>query len=257
MIELLINMGHLIALKQLNRDKVAASLGMTRQNLIASAKGRRPLPNQYLLPLCKILCLDDSYLLKAAYVHTLAVSNATKQYEVCYAIMNNFLVAPLKPIALLHGIGETQHAFAFILHDSRGVHVLLRNDEKTLALIESSNFNAGSTNGTKYTDGVEDIKGVSITDDTDSDNLIDLSKGIAGADTTNHRKLFCNSIYPIEREITITHFERIVREGITVEALNKVLKQDIKVWTWSRLCEKAESSGISPDEIAKKLKWDI
>jgi len=210
--ELLLHMGHLLALRQLNRDTVAESLGMTRQNLIASVKGRRPLPKQYLPQLTKVLCLDDTYLLKTGHVHLLTIANADKQYDDCYATLQTFLLAPLKHIALLHGIGEKQHAFAYVVQDTRGVYVVLRNDEKTLAYIESNTTEPDSS-----------------------------------------RQLFCHASYQMEREITSTHFERLFREGITTDELASILKQDAKVWTWARICEKAESMGLSPEDIAKRL----
>jgi len=232
--ELLIPMGHLLALKQLNRDHVAESLGMTRQNLIASLKGRRPLPKQYLPQLTKLLCLDDKYLLKIDHVHVLSISNATKQYDACYNVMHTFLHSPLKQIALLHGIGENKQTLAYVLQDKRGAFVLLRNDEKTLAYLESHDSNTANSKNNTNTP----------------------PSGLDNVHTSNSHKLFDHASYQYEREITVTHFERIMREGVAVEELESILKQDAKVWTWARLCEKAESLGMSPDDIVKTCKLD-
>lgn len=217
--ELLINMGHLLDLKHLNRDEVAEYLGMTRQNLIASLKGRRPLPRQYMPHLTKLLQLDSAYVLKKDHVHTFSISNATKQYNACYNVIHTFLHHPIKQVALLHSIGETKSGFAYILQDKRGIYVILCNDEKTLSYVDVNNT---------------------------PEKLGD----------QNPLRLFDYSDYECEREITLAHFERIMREGVTVEEFESILKQCVKIWTWARIREKAESVGLSPSEIATKLNLD-
>lgn len=76
---LLNNMGARIALKRLNRDLLAQSIGTTRQNLLTAVKARRPPPAAHAPPLRRALALDESSLLEPGRVHGSPVAKEEKQ----------------------------------------------------------------------------------------------------------------------------------------------------------------------------------
>lgn len=130
---LLNDIGALIALKRLNRDQLAQSIGTTRQNLLAAVKGRRPLPAAYAPPLRRALGLDETYLLEAGRVHGLTVANGEKQREQVEAVLRRFMTWPVQNRWLLRGIGEDgKEGCACAFEDARGVLVIVRNDDSLL-----------------------------------------------------------------------------------------------------------------------------
>ena len=56
-----------------------------------------------------------------------------------------------------------------------------------------------------------------------------------------------------EREITLDAFNTLFQGEMSVEDLRAALKSTAKVWTWTRLREKAEQAGQSAESAARAL----
>lgn len=237
---LLMKIGDLVALRQLNRDELAESIGMTRQNLIASLKGRRPLPQQYYTLLKKNLQLDEVFLLRKDRIHALIVSKIEKNYKPCYNVLYSFLEFPLKKIAIIRGIGEKTEECAYILQDARKTYVLVHDCEKSLAFYDI-NYPYNST---------EELENNSISIEN---NIINQEKDMQNVNHKTVESLFLLQDYVKQREIPLKDFYTIMQQGITLERLEELLKADSTVWTWSRIQEEAETRGILVEDVAKVL----
>lgn len=130
---LVANLGHLIALKRFNRDKLAASLGMSRPNMISALKGRRSLPPVALPVLRALLHLDDHYVLACERVHAMSVRTVAKDGAIAVNVLRAFLVAPMQQTWVLKSMGESGcEGFACVFQDARGAMAVVRNDDALL-----------------------------------------------------------------------------------------------------------------------------
>jgi transcriptional regulator with XRE-family HTH domain len=212
----LMDMGYLIALKQLNRDELARAIGSTRQNLIAAVKGRRPLPARQVPLLRHELALDDRYLLAKGRVHGLTVSNGEKQGEMALSVLRAFMAWPVRRQWYLRGIGEAcREGFAYVFEDSRGVLVALRNDDTLLSDV--------------------------------SRRFPETEDAPAGSG-----EIFLRREDIPKREASMRSFDGIFSGGTGEEDCRAMLRRGEKVWTWARLREEAEQAGLSAEDLAAR-----
>lgn len=131
--DLVTNLGSLVALKRLNRDKLAAALGISRPNMISALRGRRSLPPSTLPILRALLHLDDAYMLTCGRVHVLSVRSVAKDGEIAAHVLHSFLVGPMQQTWTLKSVGENGYeGFACVFQDARGAMVVVRNDDALL-----------------------------------------------------------------------------------------------------------------------------
>jgi len=134
--EIFADLGHLLAVKKLNRDHLTDGIGTTRQNLISALKGRRHLPVAHLPPLRQVLGLDDNYLFVPDRVHGLTINPGEGKRDFLQDFQNllrRFVAWPVRSKWLLRGIGEgSRSGFAYVFEDSRGALVAVRNDDALL-----------------------------------------------------------------------------------------------------------------------------
>ena len=224
---LLAALGHLAALRKLNRDDLAEHIGTTRQNLISAFKGRRPLPAAQMPSLRQALGLDDDYRFTPGRVYALTVNSvnfAEKQQNFPLNFLKGFMVWPVRSKWLLRGIGEgSRSAFAYVFEDSRGALVAVRNDDASL----------GASSDTRM----------------DAENAAD--PAVQGV--LEHMNLFSRLDGSPEREITLTAFNILFQGGMNAKDLRAALDSAAKVWTWTRLKEKAEHAGQSAENVARAL----
>lgn len=221
--ELIADLGHLTALKKLNRDDLAKSIGTTRQNLISAFKGRRSLPAAQIPPLRQALGLDDDYRFEPGRVHGLITNQGEKQRDLLQNLLRRFM-GPVRRKWLLRGIGEGRSSFAYVFEDSRGVLVAVRNDDALLDAASGSRENAG--------------------------DAVESARQAADGHTAN---LFSRADGSPEREIPLGAFNILFTTGMRVEDLRAALNSTAKVWTWARLREKAEQAGQSAESAARAL----
>lgn len=224
---LLADLGHLTALRKLNRDDLAERIGTTRQNLISAFKGRRPLPAAQMPSLRQALGLDDDYRFTPGRVYALTVNSANfaeKRQISPLHFLRSFMVWPVRSKWLLRGIGEgSRSAFAYVFEDSRGALVAVRNDDALLGAspdVRMDDENAASAVG----------------------------QGVPG-----HMGLFSRLDGSPEREIALPAFNILFQDGMSAKDLRAALDSAAKVWTWARLREKAEQTGRSAEDAARAL----
>ena len=131
--DFLLELDKLIAYKRLNRETLAVSIGINRQNLIAALKGRRTLPPQYVNGLLTEAGLNASYSFDVTKVHGITVFKGDEQAEDLLDLLKFFLTEPLRQRWLLEGIGERAiKSKALAMEDARGAFILVRNDDGKL-----------------------------------------------------------------------------------------------------------------------------
>ncbi len=213
------DLGKLVALKLLNRDELAEKLGISRPNLISAFKGRRQLPHKYFALLVEILGLTHKIKFRNDIIHSLTVTNASKQYYPLYDVLYTLANTPLTQVALLSVIGEKMSGYGYILKDSKNAYIIVRDDEKTL----------------------------SYYDEEDSFSSTD----------QNFKKYFRLEDYTIHKEVEVDFFEKLMtKQASLTELKNFIISKNQKIWTWEMLQKKAYSEGLTANKIAKLLKFD-
>lgn len=233
--DLLADLGHLVAFRKLNRDELAQRIGSTRQNLISAFKGRRSLPTPHMPPLRQALGLDETYRFEPGRVHALNAEQGEKQRDLLHSLLRRFMTLPVRNKWLLRGIGEGgRSGFAYIYEDSQGALIAVRNDDALLGAL-----------GT----GVQDATENGAQASKSFDELVSQ----AAEEILGMANLFSRTDDSPEREIPLDAFNTLFADGMSVEDLRAALQCAAKVWTWTRLREKADIAGISASEAAKRL----
>ena len=222
--EVLADLGHLVAVKKINRDHLTEGIGTTRQNLISALKGRRHLPVAHLPPLRQVLGLDDNYRFAPDRVHGLTVNPGEHSADFLQdfqGMLRRFMSWPVRNKWLLRGIGEgSRSGFAYVFEDAQGALVAVRNDDALLGSAHSANMGNGHMS-----------------------MAVDMAA------------LFSRTDNAPEREVALDAFNRLFTDdaGMIAEELHAALASTARVWTWTRLREKAEQAGLGAESAAKAL----